>query len=131
MHPVRALVVLALAAGACADAAAQVPPPPPPLQPLGAPPVPAANPLTEAKINLGKALFWDEQLSRTGTVACGTCHRPMWSGTDPRTALAADASMNPGPNGELGDADDVSGSAGVPSHDAEGRYAETAAFGFG
>ena len=38
---------------------------PPPLQ---APPAPAGNPLTAAKANLGKTLFWDEQLSSTRTV---------------------------------------------------------------
>ncbi|HWN37344.1 MAG TPA: di-heme enzyme, partial [Gammaproteobacteria bacterium] len=35
-------------------------------------PVPAENPITEPKRVLGKILFWDEQLSSDGTVACGT-----------------------------------------------------------
>ena len=121
--------VLALAiAAACQGAAAQTVGN---LKPLGAPPVPAENPLTEAKVLLGKALFWDEQLSRTGTVACGTCHRPMWSGTDPRAALAPKTSTNPGSNHRFGDADDVIGAAGVPLHDRDGNYLESGAFGFG
>jgi hypothetical protein len=47
-------------------------------------PVPAENPITEPKRVLGKILFWDEQLSSDGTVACGTCHRPSAGGADPR-----------------------------------------------
>ena len=111
---------------------AQQPPPPPP--PLGAPPVPPGNPLTAAKINLGKALFWEEQLSITGTVACGSCHRPSSAGTDPRTsihiALNSLASTNPGPDGIFGNADDVKASAGVPAHSADGLYQPSARFGF-
>ena len=37
-------------------------------------PVPAENPVTEAKRVLGKILYCDEQLSSDDTVACGTCH---------------------------------------------------------
>ena len=107
-------------------------PAPPP--PLGAPPVPPGNPLTTAKINLGKALFWEEQLSVTGTVACGSCHRPSSAGTDPRTsihsALNSPASTNPGPDGIFGNADDIKASAGVPAHSADGRYQSSAHFGF-
>lgn len=103
------------------------------VQPLGTPPVPPGNPLTEAKINLGKALFWEEQLSITGTVACGTCHRPNAAGTDPRTAvfasLASFASTHPGPDGSFGGADDVHASMGVPPHNADGNYRTSTAFG--
>ena len=91
-------------------------------------PVPAGNPLTPAKIALGKALFWDEQLSLTGTVACGTCHRPQAAGTDPRSALAGNAARNSGPDGVLGNADDSIGSPGVPAHDAFGNYQPDAQF---
>lgn len=92
-------------------------------------PVPAGNPLTPAKIALGKALFWDEQLSLTGTVACGTCHRPQAAGSDPRSALAGDAARHPGPDGVLGNADDSIGSPGVPAHDALGNYQVDPLFG--
>jgi len=33
---------------------------------------------------LGKALFWDEQVSTDNTMACGTCHAPRAGGTDDR-----------------------------------------------
>lgn len=38
-------------------------------------PVPADNPMTPAKVDLGRHLFYDKQLSRDGTVACASCHR--------------------------------------------------------
>ncbi len=99
---------------------------PPALLPLGAPPVPAQNPQTPAKIALGQALFWDEQLSVTGTVACGTCHAPQAGGVDPRPVLD---SRHPGPDGVLGNADDVTGSAGVPLHGSDGVYLSATSFG--
>lgn len=40
------------------------------------PNVPAENPLTEASVQLGKALFFDTRLSRNGTISCGSCHHP-------------------------------------------------------
>ena len=39
-------------------------------------PVPEDNPLTAEQIELGRRLFFDPRLSRTGLVACGTCHQP-------------------------------------------------------
>jgi cytochrome c peroxidase len=100
-----------------------------PLAPLGPPPVPAANPQTPAKIALGQTLFWDEQLSLTGTVACGTCHAPTAGGSDPRLPAASAASTHPGPDGEFDTADDVIGALGVPLHDADGLYLASASFG--
>ena len=52
---------------------------------LPPPPVPPGNPITPAKARLGKVLFWDEQLSSTRTVSCGTCHIPKTGGNDPRS----------------------------------------------
>jgi cytochrome c peroxidase len=46
------------------------------LEPLGAVPVPAANPQTPEKIELGKKLFFDRRLSGDGTMSCSTCHDP-------------------------------------------------------
>lgn len=109
------------------DVRSQGAPPPPP--PLGQPPIPAGNPQTAAKIQLGAALFWEEQLSVTGTVACGTCHRPFGGGGDPRTALAGVSSINPGRDGMLGTGDDLHASAGVPAHGADGLYQSIATFG--
>ena len=46
--------------------------------PLGLPsvPVPADNPLTWAKIELGRKLFFDRRLSINDTLSCATCHIP-------------------------------------------------------
>jgi cytochrome c peroxidase len=46
--------------------------------PLGLPavPVPAHNPLTPAKINLGRLLFFDRRLSHNNTISCAMCHVP-------------------------------------------------------
>ena len=46
--------------------------------PLGLPdvPVPADNPPTAAKISLGRKLFFDERLSQSGELSCGSCHLP-------------------------------------------------------
>jgi cytochrome c peroxidase len=46
--------------------------------PLGLPAVdvPADNPLTDAKVELGKKLFMDRRLSHNNTISCGMCHVP-------------------------------------------------------
>lgn len=44
---------------------------------------PVDNPLTEARAQLGKRLFFDPQLSRTRDVSCGTCHLPANAFADP------------------------------------------------
>ena len=74
---------------------------------LPSPPVPPENPITEEKRILGKLLFWEEQLSSSNNVACGTCHRPEAGGADPRDGT------HPGFNGIYGDPDDVLGSEGI------------------
>ncbi len=43
---------------------------------LPLPPVPDANPLTEASVNLGRKLFFDRRLSLNDTVSCAMCHVP-------------------------------------------------------
>lgn len=48
------------------------------------PPVPADNPLTPAKIELGKQLYFDARLSIDGTVACASCHNVFEGGDDHR-----------------------------------------------
>ena len=112
----------------CGTAAARAQAPPPPPGPLGPPPVPTGNPLTAAKANLGKVLFWDEQLSSTRTVACGTCHRAPAGGSDPRSAAPMRA-VDPGSDAIFGTADDVAGSPGVPANEADGSYVPSVAFG--
>ncbi len=58
------------------------------------PPVPADDPMTPAKIALGKELYFDPRLSSTGTVSCNSCHNVMGTGTDNRK-------FSQGVNGQL------------------------------
>lgn len=99
---------------------------PPPLPPPPAPPQNLTNP---QKVLLGKVLFWDEQVSSSGTVACGTCHIPTSGGSDPRTAALAMDSTHPGVDGVFGTADDIHGSMGRILGQADGSYAASPLFG--
>ena len=98
--------------------------------PLLPPNAPAGNPMTATKAYLGKALFWDEQLSSTRTVACGTCHSAAAGGIDKRTFPQRTRSTNPGIDGVSGDADDVFGSPGVMANNLDGTYNWSNVFGF-
>src|SRR5882672_3372294 len=71
-----AAAVCALALPATAAAAAKDPY----LRP-SAPPEPAANKATPARVALGKALFFDPRLSSSNWISCATCHNPAlgWS----------------------------------------------------
>ncbi|HXF05156.1 MAG TPA: cytochrome c peroxidase [Blastocatellia bacterium] len=44
--------------------------------------IPKDNPLTEAKVALGKDLYFDPRLSVDNTVSCATCHDPKFAFTD-------------------------------------------------
>lgn len=68
-----------------------------PKPPLGLPPVPvpADNPMTPEKIELGKMLYFDTRLSRDGTVSCATCH-------DPKMAWAENEPTSKGIGGQFG-----------------------------
>ncbi|MGH9765555.1 MAG: cytochrome-c peroxidase, partial [Blastocatellia bacterium] len=44
--------------------------------------VPKDNPMTQAKVELGKELFFDKSLSADGTVSCSSCHDPARAFTD-------------------------------------------------
>ncbi|MFZ9596303.1 MAG: cytochrome-c peroxidase [Bdellovibrionia bacterium] len=46
------------------------------------PPIPEDNPLTEKKVELGKKLYFDPRISKTGKVSCNSCHDVRGSGTD-------------------------------------------------
>ncbi len=52
--------------------------------PAGFPPLlpPASNPMTVAKVELGKQLYFDPRVSKDGTVSCATCHNPEKAWTD-------------------------------------------------
>jgi cytochrome c peroxidase len=47
-------------------------------------PVPEDNPITASKLELGRKLFHDPRLSRSGTVACASCHDPERAFSDNR-----------------------------------------------
>lgn len=47
-------------------------------------PAPADNPLTRAKVQLGRKLFFDKRLSLDRTISCATCHDPARAFTDGR-----------------------------------------------
>jgi cytochrome c peroxidase len=48
------------------------------------PRVPAANPMSDAKAELGRHLFYDARLSGNGTQSCATCHEQERAFTDGR-----------------------------------------------
>lgn len=48
------------------------------------PPVPAANPMSVEKVELGRYLFYDKRISFNGKESCGTCHRQELAFTDGR-----------------------------------------------
>lgn len=51
---------------------------PPPQANAALPPVaiPADNPQTDAKVALGRQLYFDRRLSADSTISCATCHDP-------------------------------------------------------
>ncbi|MEE9394359.1 MAG: cytochrome c peroxidase [Planctomycetota bacterium] len=110
------LIALALTGAFGAKAMAQYPPV---LQPV-------ENPITVDKAILGKILFWDEQLSSTNSMACGTCHFPSQGGTDARSG--DDDSLHPGANGTFGDGDETIGSKGVLSASFGGQLNDDGTF---
>jgi len=44
--------------------------------------IPEDNPMSAAKVALGKQLYFDPRLSKDGTVSCATCHDPAKGWTD-------------------------------------------------
>ena len=58
-------------------------------------PVPADNPLTAERIELGRQLFFDPRLSRDGSLSCASCH-------DPGRGFADDRSIAVGIGGRHG-----------------------------
>lgn len=89
----RRTAAAVLAALACAAAAPafhwRLPPGAPP------PPVPADNPMSPARVELGRRLFYDADLSRDGTLACANCH-------EQRQGFGDSVASRPGVNGEPG-----------------------------
>ncbi|MCH8998861.1 MAG: cytochrome-c peroxidase [Proteobacteria bacterium] len=75
------LVVLAATAGRAAAQDGRYPG----LEPLGPPPIPADNPQSPEKVELGKLLFFDPRLSGNAAISCVSCHEPNagWAFPDP------------------------------------------------
>ena len=61
-----------------------------------APEIPADNQLTEARVLLGKRLFFDKILSADKTIACASCH-------DPSKSFSDNTDRSKGINEQLGD----------------------------
>lgn len=64
-------------------------------QGIAPPPVPSDNPMTAAKVELGRRLFYEADLSIDGTMACATCHSQ-------RHAFADDNRTRGGVHGDPG-----------------------------
>ncbi len=65
-----------------------------------APKVPAGNPMTVAKVELGRRLFYDTRLSVTGRFSCASCHDQSKAFTDGK-ARAAGATGEQHPRGSM------------------------------
>lgn len=46
--------------------------------------IPEDDPMTQAKIDLGKLLYFDPRMSKDNTISCATCHNPYHGFTDPK-----------------------------------------------
>src|SRR5438067_1943596 len=44
--------------------------------------IPAGNPISAAKVELGRLLFFDKRLSSDGSLSCASCHDPANAFTD-------------------------------------------------
>jgi len=49
------------------------------------PDVPLDDPLTDAKVELGRVLFFEPRLSADGSLSCATCHDPNHAFAEPRS----------------------------------------------
>jgi len=70
-------VALSTGSGFTASAGSGVEFPPPPPLGLDEVPVPEDNPMTPAKVDLGRRLFFEKRISGDGTIACASCHMPQ------------------------------------------------------
>ncbi len=77
------------------------PPPPPAYRwqlPAGMPKpvVPTTNPMTTARVALGRSLFYEPRLSGNGTTSCGSCHMQSKAFTDGRAqAVGSTGEVHP------------------------------------
>lgn len=60
------------------------------------PPVPANNPISAVKVELGRELFYDQRLSFNGAISCASCHAQPLGFTDGRSrAIGATGEAHP------------------------------------
>jgi cytochrome c peroxidase len=60
------------------------------------PAIPADNPMSGAKVRLGRYLFYDKRMSVNGKESCGSCHRQEFAFTDGRArAEGATGQLHP------------------------------------
>jgi cytochrome c peroxidase len=60
------------------------------------PNVPSNSPMTDAKVAVGRRLFYDVRLSGNGTQSCGSCHRQELAFTDGKAqAVGSTGQMHP------------------------------------
>ncbi|RKH14634.1 di-heme enzyme [Corallococcus sp. CA053C] len=64
------------------------------------PRVPEDNPMSEAKVRLGRGLFYDPRLSFNGTQSCGSCHEQARAFTDGRTHAVGSTGQTHRRNGQ-------------------------------
>ena len=65
------------------------------VSPLGIMEFPEDNPSTDAKIELGRTLFFDPRLSRDNTISCASCHVPEYAFTDrKRVSIGVDGGVS-------------------------------------
>ena len=46
---------------------------------LPSPLIPADNPISDEKVQLGRRLFYDARLSGNGSYSCASCHQPEFA----------------------------------------------------
>ena len=64
--------------------------------PIPVPEVPADNPMSDVKVELGRRLFYDTRLSINGSTACATCHLQPLAFTDARPrSVGATGELHP------------------------------------
>ena len=85
LHLLMLIVCAGLAAGTANVLAKGDPDTDPPLAPLPEVPQPLDNRITDAKVELGKLLFFDPKLTGDASLSCGDCHDPKqgWGFADP------------------------------------------------
>jgi cytochrome c peroxidase len=60
------------------------------------PKIPADNPMTAAKVQLGRYLFYDQRISVNGTQSCASCHKQELAFTDGKPqAVGATGELHP------------------------------------